>query len=253
MDTYSQDTTLVYKEIDETDVYVISLFLSEIFNNSKFTEDYLRDLYFKENSVIGINVFNESRLIAHYCVLRKQYLHGEGQLYVGWSVNTAVDKDFRGKGFFLDLATRTYNLARKHGVQVIVGVANRISTRLFLEKLAFRDLGNIRWNLDILSIYSTRKTYPITMDHIYTRTFRFRENIYLYKYPFVKIFSPYRVSFMSLYLTSRKSDCKLGVKLPMSWFKSNWCVIGLSLYPENLFIDSFLSDFAVDIGESDTF
>ena len=253
MDTYSQDTNVVYKEINETDICETSRFLNEIFKNDKFSVDYLRNLYFRENSVIGFNVFSGSRLIAHYCILRKYYSYCDGEVAVGWSVNTAVDRNYRGKGFFLDLAMRTYNLAREQGINVIVGVANRNSTRLFLEKLGFQDLGNITWNLDILSIYEPRKNFPLKMDHIYSKTFSCLNNIYLRNYPFIKIFSAKIVSVLSLYLTSRKSNFKLGLKLPKSWFKSNWCVIGLNLNPTCVRNSHFLSDFFIDIAESDTF
>lgn len=244
---------MVYKEIVVEDILAISNFLNEIFRTKKFQVNYLQNLYFKYDSAIGYNVFKGDRIIAHYCVVRRIYKH-EGRDYeIGWSLNTAVDMKYRGRGFFLDLATRSYQLALKKGIVAIVGVANRNSTRLFLEKLGFEDRGTIKWNVDLLVSYRERKVFPKSLSHIKTNIFGLRGNLYLLLYPIIKIYSYRKFSFLSLYLTNRQKHFGLGFSLPQDWFKSNWQVITLNLQPKDSAVSQFLQDFSIDIAESDTF
>ena len=248
-----QKNGLCYKEISVEDIRQISLFLNKVFITEKFTIYYLRKLYFIDDSVVGYNVFSGERLIAHYCVVRRMYEHEGKEYLIGWSVNTAVDKEFRGRGFFLDLATRSYQLALKKGIVAIVGVANRNSTRLFLEKLGFEDRGTIKWNVDLLVSYRERKVFPKSLSHIKTNNFGLRGNLYLLLYPIIKIYSYRKFSFLSLYLTNRQKHFGLGFSLPQDWFKSNWQVITLNLQPKDSGVSQFLQDFSIDIAESDTF
>ena len=244
---------LRYKEICVEDIACISIFLNKVFSTKKFTINYLQKFYFADNSAVGYNVFIGERLIAHYCVVRRIYEYDGTDFLIGWSVNTAVDKEFRGRGFFLDLATRSYQLALKKGIVAIVGVANRNSTRLFLEKLGFEDRGEVKWNVDLLVAYRERKIFPRSLSHIKTSIFGLRGNIYLLIYPIIKVFSKRRFSFFSLYLTNRQKHFGLGFSLPQDWFKSNWQVITLNLQPEDSGVSQFLRDFSIDIAESDTF
>ena len=248
-----KENNFQYKEISFDDIDKISHFLNIVFKTQKFTFDYLRKLYFIDDSVVGYNVFSGERLIAHYCVVRRMYEHEGKEYLIGWSVNTAVDKEFRGRGFFLDLATRSYQLALKKGIVAIVGVANRNSTRLFLEKLGFEDRGTIKWNVDLLVAYRERKIFPKSLSHIKTNNFGLRGNLYLLIYPIIKIFSKRKFSFFSLYLTNRQKHFGLGFSLPQDWFKSNWQVITLNLQPKDSGVSQFLQDFSIDIAESDTF
>lgn len=244
---------LLYKEIVLDDIENIGSFLNKVFQTDKFSNKYLSKLYFENHSVVGFNVFQDDRLIAHYCVLRRVYEHKGKVFTVGWSVNTAVDREFRGRGFFLDLATRTYQLAHQKGIVAIVGVANRNSTRLFLEKLGFEDRGMIRWNVDLFVKYEERKVFPKQLSHLNTKYWRLHGNYYLLSYPLIKIFSNKEVSLMSLYLTNRRKVLGFGFSLPQNWFKSNWQVISLNLRPNDSDVCQFLRDFSIDIAESDTF
>jgi RimJ/RimL family protein N-acetyltransferase len=253
MEKSTNSIDLVYKEIVVEDILAISNFLNGTFKTTKFKVDYLQNLYFKYDSAIGYNVFKENRIIAHYCVVRRIYNHEGREYEIGWSLNTAVDKEFRGRGFFLDLATRSYRLALKKGIVAIVGVANRNSTRLFLEKLGFEDRGTIKWNVDLLVTYRERKVFPNSFSHIRTKNFGLRGNLYLLLYPIIKIYSSRKFSFFSLYLTNRQQHFRLGFSLPQDWFKSNWQVITLNLHPKDSSVSQFLQDFTIDIAESDTF
>jgi hypothetical protein len=242
-----------YKEISIEDIDKICDFLNVIFKTKKFTEDYLKKLYFNDDSVVGYNVFYGQKLIAHYCVVRRVYEHLGNEYIIGWSVNTAVDKEFRGRGFFLDLATRSYQLALGKGIVAIVGVANRNSTRLFLEKLGFVDRGMVRWNVDLFVKYEERNVFPKSLSHLNTNNLRLRGNLYLMLYPIIKIYSNRNFSFMSMYLTNRRKVFDMGFSLPQNWFKSNWQVITLNLQPKDSGVSHFLRDFSIDIAESDTF
>lgn len=244
---------LVYKEIVIDDINLMSNFLNESFDSRKFTHDYLYNIYFQEDSVVGYNIFHNNIIIAHYCVVKRKYLFNSSTIIVGWSINTAVAKDYRGSGFFENLATKTYTLAKNKGIKVIVGVANRKSTRLFIEKLGFVDRGNIRWNLDLFNIYKKRTVFPTEFNHNFTKIINIFGNSYLGKIPFAKVYSDNEYSVFSLYLTSRQSIYRFGVQLPQNWFKSNWQVIALNLLDNDKMIDNFIINFSVDILESDTF
>tara|TARA_B110000908_G_C10232427_1_gene441320 strand:- start:9 stop:770 length:762 start_codon:yes stop_codon:yes gene_type:complete len=253
MEENTGSSSLVYKEIVSEDIFQISSFLNKSFNSKKFTHTYLQNIYFKHDSVIGYNIFKGENIIAHYCVIRRNYFFDSTTVNVGWSINTAVAKEFRGSGFFKELATRTYELCKLKGIQVIVGVANRKSTRLFLEKLGFVDKGNIRWNLDFLCIYRKRIIFPQDFNHTFTSTNRLFGNRYLSTLPFLKVYSTKKYSILSLYTTSRISKFRLGIQLPQNWFPSNWQVIALNLYQDNDMITRFVKYFTIDILESDTF
>ena len=248
-----KEQKFIFKEIYIQDIEKISQFLNRVFKTKKFTINYLRKLYFIDDSVIGYNVFDGEKLIAHYCVVRRTYQYKDKEYLIGWSVNTAVDKKYRGRGFFVDLAMRSYQLALKKGIVAIVGVANRNSTRLFLEKLGFEDRGMVRWNVDLLVKYEERKVFPKSISHLNKENFRFIGNLYLLFYPIIKIYSTRRFSFMSMYLTNRKKVFGLGSSLPQNCFKSNWQVITLNLQPNDSEVSCFLRDFSIDIAESDTF
>ena len=248
-----ESNKLLYKEIFIEDIDKLGEFLNIVFKTKKFSKEYLKKLYFNDNSAVGYNVFSGERLIAHYCVVRRMYEHEGTEYSIGWSVNTAVDKEFRGRGFFLDLATLSYQLALKKGIVAIVGVANRNSTRLFLEKLGFEERGTIKWNVDLFVTYRERKVFPKSLSHIKTNNFGLRGNLYLLLYPIIKIYSYRKFSFLSLYLKNRQKHFGLGFSLPQDWFKSNWQVITLNLQPKDSGVSQFLQDFSIDIAESDTF
>jgi GNAT superfamily N-acetyltransferase len=253
MEEDQRNDNLVYKEIVFEDLNLISDFLNKSFESEKFTYDYLHNIYFKNDSVVGFNIFADNIIIAHYCIVKRAYLFNSAIIHVGWSINTAVAKEYRGSGFFEDLATKTYELSRKKGIQVIVGVANRKSTRLFINKLGFVDKGNIRWNLDIFNVYKKRSVYPNDFSHNFTKIMTIGGNKLLMKLPFIKVYSDNEYSILSLYLTSRHSKFRLGVQLPQNWFKSNWQVIALNLSDNDKIINSFIDNFSIDILESDTF
>ena len=244
---------LVYKEIVIDDINLISNFLNKTFVSKKFTYDYLYNIYFKNDSVVGLNIFHNNEIIAHYCVVKRTYSFNTSTINVGWSINTAVAKDYRGIGFFEDLATKTYKLSKKKGIQVILGVANRKSTRLFIKKLGFSDKGNIRWNLDFLSKYKKRRVFPNSFNHNFTKIIKIFGNRYLLKLPFIKVYSNNEYSVLSLYLSNRQSKFRLGFQLPQTWFKSNWQVIVLNLFDNDKIINNFINNFSIDILESDTF
>ena len=251
MDSY------IYKEVDKISLNDLSKFLNSVFKTNKFSESYLNNIYFEVNRVIGYNVYFKKKIIAHYCVVTRNYNFEKKSIKIGWSVNTAVHLDHRGRGFFFDLASRSYNLAKKNGVDAIVGVANKNSTRLFIEKLKFKDLGNIKWNFDIISVYKKRKIFPSDFNHVRSKLFYFFNNIYLLKFPLFKLYSENNVSLFSIYLTNRKIKFRLGFTLPNSLFKSNWKVIAFNLFDSDElkfnFINRFIDNFNIDILESDTF
>jgi hypothetical protein len=246
-----------YKEIVSDDLFEMSLFLNRVFCTEKFSSDYLSQLYFSERQAIGYNVFVNGKIVAHYCVVKRTYFFRDKKYTLGWSVNTAVDSNYRGRGFFEDLATRTYSLAKKMGIEIILGVANRASTKLFLNKLGFCDLGEIRWNIDIFARYNPRVIFPDSLKHNRALLLSFFGNIYFLKLPFLKLYSINQFSFFSCYLTSRRPVYRIGFTLPQHWFKSNWNVIAYNLFSVDElnynYCNEFIAQFSMDILESDTF
>jgi hypothetical protein len=245
-----------FREVVQSDTKRMAIFLNEVFEAKKFSELYLNNLYFGESKAIGLNVFYKNQIVAHYCILIREYTYMGKSVKFGWSLNTAVSSVHRGKGFFENLARQTYELAKNNGVDAIVGVANRNSTRLFINKLSFKDLGNVSWNLDFFATYNERLTKPKQLTHLKWQVYVFKGSIFLKLLPFMKIFSDSNKSFFSVYLTSRKRIKGCGITLPQNWFKSNWQVIALNLLDKGeryVLIDDCLTNLTIDIGESDTF
>lgn len=59
------------------------------------------------------------------------------------SVDTITDKDFRGRGLFLELAKRTYERAAESGAKLVYGFPNGSSAHGFFERLGWTNLDPI--------------------------------------------------------------------------------------------------------------
>lgn len=102
--------------------------------------------WYKENpygEVISFNAFYGEELVAHYaCVPYKMNIAGrvaDGLL----DIDTVTHKDHRGKGLFKKLAKTTYDYAKTHGFEFVVGVANGNSFPGYMKYFPFTFVGQL--------------------------------------------------------------------------------------------------------------
>ena len=110
---------------------------------NRFTDDYLRWLYFcnPAGNAVGYDAWDGNVLAAHYvCVPLTISLRGK-TVPALLSLNTATHPKYQGKGLFTKLAERTYEKAISSGFACVVGIANANSTPGFLRKLGFGLVG----------------------------------------------------------------------------------------------------------------
>lgn len=137
---YTEPDGIVKACLSDIEIEKTALLLKLVWPHSNFTKDYLNWLY-RENPVgkaEAYNIWDNGEIIAHYAAIPiKAKLFGsleKGLL----SINTAVHPSYRGKGYFKILATHTYENAKINGVNFVIGVANAISTKLFIKQLQFQ-------------------------------------------------------------------------------------------------------------------
>lgn len=114
-----------------------------VWPDSGFTLSYLEWLY-KENpngNAYTYNVTDNCRILAHYAAIPVQaMLFGKKEKGL-LSLNTVVDPECRGKGYFKALATSVYGKAKTQEYGFVIGVANATSTLLFQRLLRFQLVG----------------------------------------------------------------------------------------------------------------
>jgi GNAT superfamily N-acetyltransferase len=115
--------------------------LAHVFDAAvRYSEQYIDWQYYEnpDGEIVGYDAYDaDGELAAHYVVqpLRAR-LFGE-ELRAVLSLNTATHPRHQGKGLFVELARRTYDLAASLGYACVVGVANANSTPGFVRKLGF--------------------------------------------------------------------------------------------------------------------
>jgi hypothetical protein len=139
----------MYKLVDidfsETGLNKICNLVNYASGNHALSVSYLRWLYLENplGTVVGFNAILDDRLVAHYATIPvRAMIHGivtTGLL----SVNTATHPLHVGKGLFIKLAKKTYDLASERGFTYVVGVANDNSIHGFINKLDFQSLGRL--------------------------------------------------------------------------------------------------------------
>ena len=116
--------------------------LSEIFHDPKFrSRDYLYWLYWggPDGPACQQNLEFGGRCRAHYCLVPQKFANQGHTIPFGYSLNLAVGKELRGKGVFIDLATKAHAKAvKKRSVDAVITVANANSTPGFLRRLGFQ-------------------------------------------------------------------------------------------------------------------
>lgn len=117
----------------------VSLFARCFPKTSKLNADYLAWLYVQNPAgpVIAFDAYDSARLVAHYAVV-PVVVEMDGQACRAcWSLNTATDPAYQGRGLFVKLAEQTYEAAKAESCIGVIGVANQNSTHGFLKRLGF--------------------------------------------------------------------------------------------------------------------
>lgn len=142
---------------DEELVRLSSLF-GLVWPNSKLTFDYISWLY--RNNPLGFaqsfNVLDNGNIVGHYAAIPIEAelfgVKAKGLL----SLNSAVHPNYRGHGFFKNLAMRTFDSARKKGYRFVIGVANANSTILFQRQLGFQIVRQLDVKIGIGEIFRSQ-------------------------------------------------------------------------------------------------
>ena len=88
----------------------------------------------------GYSAFQEGTLIGHYLMIPiTARIHGKEEVGM-WPFQLATHPGFRGKGLFTALAEASYAESRKKGYGYVTGVANAMSTPLFVGKWGFQSV-----------------------------------------------------------------------------------------------------------------
>ncbi len=136
---HSDDLTTAQLAFD--DLAATAKLLAEVFPSSHTGRvDYLQWLYrdspFGEN--IEANVDDQLGRAGHYTLIPIA-LSSSGKARRGaLSLNTAVHSRARGKGVFVDLATKALELAAQRDIETVLGVSNANSTPGFVGRLGFQ-------------------------------------------------------------------------------------------------------------------
>ena len=120
--------------------------LANVFGKPElFTPEYITWQYADnpDGEIVGYNAIKEGVLAAHY-VTQPLLAMVEGKVRKGLlSLNTATHPSHQGKGLFVGLAERTYQLAVDQGYSFVIGVANQNSVHGFVKKLGFHQVGQL--------------------------------------------------------------------------------------------------------------
>ena len=122
----------------------LSLLLTKVFKK-KFDLNYLIWLY-RDNpngEAITFNISKNKKIVGHYAVIPSEIVIGNKIYKAALSLNTAVDDNFRGKGFFKIMASKTFEKCLKKKIRFIFGVSNNQSTTLFEKYFNFKNYGEL--------------------------------------------------------------------------------------------------------------
>ena len=128
-----------------TELKTLSIFLSKVFDSSKFTVAYLDWLYNQNpvGSVVGFNAFFQNKIAGHYALIPVKARYKNKNIKALLSLNTATGKKHQGQGLFTTLANKTYLKSKELGHEMIFGVANANSIHGFIKKLDWNYIGQL--------------------------------------------------------------------------------------------------------------
>lgn len=146
----------ISKRISKT-IYedIIPIFKSA-FSQDKVDENLENkfDTSFAGNSNVGFIAYSDKGEPAGYYGVFPTDLMIKGQrIKAAQSGNTMVHKEHQGKGLFINLANKTYELCREIGISVVYGFPSDTSYPGFVKKLNWKHAENIqKYNFIILTL-----------------------------------------------------------------------------------------------------
>jgi len=128
----------------DNEIKKIAILLTKVFKK-KFSTNYLKWLYVQnpQGKAISCNIHHKNKIVGHYAVIPTKIIINQKKYKSALSLNTAVDDNFKGKGFFKIMADKTYKQANRKGISLIYGVSNNQSTKLFEKYFKFKNLGSL--------------------------------------------------------------------------------------------------------------
>ena len=125
----------------------LSIFLSKIFKKSlnfqlkkSFSVEFLNWLY-NENpngKAIINNVYEDKKIIAHFALVPITVLYNNKTYKSALSVFNAVDENHRNLYLFHQLASKSFELAKKEDIKFIMSVASEASSELYVRCFKFK-------------------------------------------------------------------------------------------------------------------
>ncbi|MBR3412739.1 MAG: GNAT family N-acetyltransferase [Bacteroidales bacterium] len=114
------------------------------FHQEGFRHWYVENPY---GNAISFNAFDGEKMVAHYvCIIKKMVI--EGRVVDGiLSMATVTHPDYRGRGLFKTLAKMTYDYAKNHGYEFVIGVANANSFPGFMKYFPFQFVGRLEFKV----------------------------------------------------------------------------------------------------------
>ncbi len=147
----------------------LSALLSETFNNSTLTKEYL-DWMYNQNpngKVVGYNAIFKEKIVAHYALIPIEAEYQNTNFKALHSVNTATSFQHKGKGLFTKLAKMTYDKGLSLGYEFVLGVANTNSLYGFTEKLGWKYISQLDTSI---SLTYPKKINPLNLKNCLTLT-----------------------------------------------------------------------------------
>lgn len=119
------------------------------FRGLKFTTELFKKWYVDNplGNVVSFSAFDGDKMVAHYACIPTQMLI-EGKVVNGiHSMAVVTHPDYRGKGLFIALARKTYELAKELGYEFVMGVSNANSFHGFMKNFPFTFIGrlDVKW------------------------------------------------------------------------------------------------------------
>jgi len=133
--------TFVKANATDENIAKYATLLSKVFTTShKFSFQYLKWLYAQNplGQIIGTDAFFNGTLVAHNATIPVMYLVDGKQTPAALAVNAVTDHAHQGKGLLIKLGNMTFESVQQHGLQFIVGVANKNSTYSYVQKFGFQ-------------------------------------------------------------------------------------------------------------------
>ena len=137
---------ILKKNLNIEEIKMLSIFLNNIFKKSlffqlkrSFSVEFLNWLY-NENpngKAITNNVYENGKIIAHFALIPISVVYNKKIYKSALTVFTAVDKNHRGL-YFLQLGNKIIEQAKLEGIKFIIGIANQISTDLYVKCFKFK-------------------------------------------------------------------------------------------------------------------